>query len=285
MDLQKVAIAVECFHKASLIHDDIEDMDAERYGEEALHEEHGVAVALNVGDFLIGEGYRLLATCDAEASTKSAMLKVAAEGHRTLCRGQGTELAWTRQPKVMQPIEVINIFREKTAPAFEVSLRIGSLYAGEQEGVAEAIAEFSRSLGIAYQIRDDLDDLTTAEGPSDLLAMRPTLPLALAYESAQSGEHRALFESLWRRQGEDIDADDLRNRMGQLGVEDRCRELLEAYKEEAIRSLWKMENANAKGLLRRVIGKIFNDTEIKGWCNEFEARNAAGRETGAAASA
>ncbi|MCH2375817.1 MAG: polyprenyl synthetase family protein, partial [Planctomycetes bacterium] len=173
MDLQKVAIAVECFHKASLIHDDIEDMDAERYGEEALHEEHGVAVALNVGDFLIGEGYRLLATCDAEASTKSAMLKVAAEGHRTLCRGQGTELAWTRQPKVMQPIEVINIFREKTAPAFEVSLRIGSLYAGEQEGVAEAIAEFSRSLGIAYQIRDDLDDLTTAEGPSDLLAMRP----------------------------------------------------------------------------------------------------------------
>jgi len=50
--------------------------------------------------------------------------------------------------------------------------------------------------------------------------------------------------------------------------------LLETYKEEAIRSLRDVENANLKGLLRRVIGKIFNDTEIKGWCKEFEAQNA-----------
>src|SRR5882672_3709967 len=59
-DIRKLAVAVECFHKASLIHDDIEDNDALRYGEKTLHEEHGVAVALNVGDLLIGEGYRLI---------------------------------------------------------------------------------------------------------------------------------------------------------------------------------------------------------------------------------
>ena len=59
-DLQKVAVAIECFHKASLIHDDIEDNDAARYGEKTLHEEFGAAVALNVGDLLIGEGYRLI---------------------------------------------------------------------------------------------------------------------------------------------------------------------------------------------------------------------------------
>jgi geranylgeranyl diphosphate synthase type II len=52
-DLMKLAVAVECFHKASLIHDDIEDGDATRYGEKTLHEEHGLAVALNVGDLLI----------------------------------------------------------------------------------------------------------------------------------------------------------------------------------------------------------------------------------------
>src|SRR6266536_2248899 len=51
-DLKKMAVAVECFHKASLIHDDIEDNDALRYGEKTLHEAHGVAVALNVGDLL-----------------------------------------------------------------------------------------------------------------------------------------------------------------------------------------------------------------------------------------
>src|SRR3989475_381284 len=61
--LRKAAIAVECFHKASLIHDDIEDNDALRYGEKTLHEEYGMAIALNVGDLLIGEGYRLIGEC------------------------------------------------------------------------------------------------------------------------------------------------------------------------------------------------------------------------------
>ena len=61
----------------------------------------------------------------------------------------------------------------------------------------------------------------------------------------------------------------------ELKADDRARHLLESYKEEAIRSLAALENASLKGLLRRVIGKIFNDTEIKGWCREFEARNGA----------
>src|SRR4029078_5791415 len=66
--LKKVAVAVECFHKACLAHDDIEDNDAERYGERTLHTEHGVAIALNAGDLLIGEGYRLVAGCGAGSS-------------------------------------------------------------------------------------------------------------------------------------------------------------------------------------------------------------------------
>ena len=47
--LKKLAIAVECFHKASFVHDDIEDADDLRYGERTLHAEHGIPVALNVG--------------------------------------------------------------------------------------------------------------------------------------------------------------------------------------------------------------------------------------------
>src|SRR6266404_5622608 len=94
-DLKKIAVAVECFHKASLIHDDIEDNDAMRYGEKTLHEQHGVPVALNVGDLLIGEGYRLIGACQASAEQKAAVLMVASEGQRQLCRGQGAELHWT----------------------------------------------------------------------------------------------------------------------------------------------------------------------------------------------
>ena len=63
--------------------------------------------------------------------------------------------------------------------------------------------------------------------------------------------------------------------MEEYHVEDKVREVLESYKEEAIRTLRGFTNANLKGLLRRVVGKIFNEIEIKGWCSEFEARNAA----------
>src|SRR4030095_1703956 len=108
-DLRKIAVAVECFHKASLIHDDIEDNDTMRYGEKTLHEEHGVAVALNAGDLLIGEGYRLLAACQASAEQKAAMLLIASQGQRQLCRGQGAELCWTRHPGPLTTLQVLDI--------------------------------------------------------------------------------------------------------------------------------------------------------------------------------
>ena len=109
-DLRKVAVAVECFHKASLIHDDIEDGDSTRYDEKTLHAEHGIPIALNVGDFLLGEGYRLLAEVDAPDAQKVKLLAAAAEGHRSLCLGQGSELAWMRSPKALTVREVLRSF-------------------------------------------------------------------------------------------------------------------------------------------------------------------------------
>lgn len=273
-DLKKIAVAVECFHKASLIHDDIEDADEKRYGEETMHAAHGIPVALNVGDFLLGEGYRLIAESAASAQAKARMIQVAARGHSTLSLGQGAELCWARAPKPMTSIHVLDIFRQKTAPAFEVALRLGAIYAGGEDEISEVINTYSESLGIAYQIRDDLNDLVEGAESDDVKALRPTLPLAVALERA-SGEDKKALEAAWRREG-DITPERLREIMIALGVEGRARELYEAYKEQAVQSLWDLENPNLKGLLRRVIGKIFNQTEIKGWCHEFEARNAPG---------
>src|SRR2546427_13280249 len=72
---------------SSLIHDDIEDNDTMRYGEKTLHEEYGLPVALNAGDLLIGEGYRLIGSCAASPEQKAEMLLVAAQGQGQLCRG------------------------------------------------------------------------------------------------------------------------------------------------------------------------------------------------------
>ncbi len=273
--LRKIAVAVECFHKASLIHDDIEDEDATRYGEPTLHAGHGIAVALNVGDLLIGEGYRLLAAANVSAEQRAAMFAVAAAGQRELSRGQGAELLWARKPEPLTSLQVLDIFRKKTAPAFEVALRIGAIFAGIElhDEVADVLRAYSEALGIAYQIRDDLADLGQSEDTSDIAGLRPSLLLATAHERAEC-DRRKFTSALWeRRLPEGATVAEIEQLYRDLKADERCKELLERYKEEAIRSLRDLENASLKGLLRRVIGKIFNDTEIKGWCKEFEAKN------------
>ena len=274
-DLRKIAVAVECFHKASLIHDDIEDNDAERYGEKTLHEAHGVPVALNVGDLLIGEGYRLIAASKVSPAQQAAMIAVAAEGQRELCRGQGAELIWARTPGPLSQTQVLDIFRRKTAPAFEVALRLGAIYASldRHREVDEVLGRYSEALGIAYQIRDDLSDLGDAGETNDIAALRPSLLLAVAHEKAR-GEQKAVFEAWWRRTPPvGFDVARIEAMYADLLVTDRARTLLETYKEQAIRSLATLDNPNLKGLLRRTIGKIFNDTEIKGWCKEVQAEH------------
>jgi geranylgeranyl pyrophosphate synthase len=273
-DLRKIAVAVECFHKASLIHDDIEDNDALRYGEKTLHEEHGLPVALNVGDLLIGEGYRLIGCCKASAEQKAAMLLVAAEGQRQLCRGQGAELCWARTPQPLTSGQVLDIFRQKTAPAFEVALRLGALYAGTDphEEVGDVLKIYSEAMGIAYQIRDDLSDLGASGETNDIAGLRPSLLLAIAHEKA-TGPAKELLASVWRRQPAPGGVPEVEALYGQVGADQRARTLLETYKEEAIRCLRDLENPNLKGLLRRVLGKIFNEVEIKGWCKEHESEN------------
>lgn len=274
-DIKKVAVAVECFHKASLIHDDIEDNDALRYGEKTLHEEYGTAVALNVGDLLIGEGYRLLAACKASPAAKAEMVRIASEGQRELCRGQGAELCWARNPQSLTQHQVLDIFRKKTAPAFEVALRVGALYAGveQHEEVEDVLHVYSEALGIAYQIRDDLSDLGDTGETNDIAGLRPSLLLAVAHEKAKDAQ-KELLASVWRRQlPAGVSVKDIEAIYTAVGADLRAKTLLETYKEEAIRCLQDLENPNLKGLLRRVLGKIFNDVEIKGWCKEQEQAN------------
>jgi geranylgeranyl pyrophosphate synthase len=262
-DLRKIAIAIECFHKASLVHDDIEDNDAVRYGEQTLHKAHGVPIALNVGDFLLGEGYHLIAESRAPDARRAEMLHAATRGHRSLCVGQGEELCWMRNPVPLSPRQVLDIFRHKTAPAFEVALRLGAIYAGASEGVWAALHEYSDALGIAYQIRDDLEDFC-GEATRLPATIGPSILLAIAYEDAE-GDAERLLAAAWRHPDQaHARTREIEKAVESLKARERARELLASYKERAIRSLRSLDNASLKGLLRRVISKIFNEIEAKG---------------------
>ncbi len=187
----QLALAIEVFHKASLIHDDIEDDDPYRYGRPALHREYGTPTALNVGDFLIGWGYRLAAEAARQLASDAAadILAHLAHAHVRLSEGQGAELAWRQAlHKALTPLEVLKIYSLKTAPAFEAALYVGLRMAGPVEQLQETLARYSRHVGVAFQIHNDLADWTEDSANkqtlgADVLGARPTILWSLARQS------------------------------------------------------------------------------------------------------
>ena len=171
-EVMRAAIAVECFHKASLVHDDIQDNDEERYGQPTVHARYGEAMAINIGDLLLGEGYRLLASLP-----NKELLGVVANAHVSLCLGQGAELSWqSGQPVTIE--EVLQIFRQKTVPAFEVALSLGLLSADGDELTAQKLHDYSEALGISYQLKDDMFDIDSEHTakPSAVYALKLQFP-------------------------------------------------------------------------------------------------------------
>jgi geranylgeranyl pyrophosphate synthase len=214
---------------------------------------------------------------NAEAACKNEMLQLAIMGHRELSIGQGAELCWTRNPQPLKATQVVDIFRQKTAPAFATALRIGAAYSGASKEMHDILREYSEALGIAYQINDDLQDI---EGEaSDIQAIRPSFITSIAYEKA-STKDKEFLQTLWQNPStisENLDT--LKEIIHKTDAQNKTEQILEAYKEQATNALRKLNNPTLKGLLRRVIGKIFNDLEIKGWCNELASKNAANSET------
>lgn len=188
--VSRAAMSIETFHKASLVHDDIEDDDAFRYGEETLHRQYGIPTAVNVGDYLIGMGYRLVAR-DTEAlgaDVVADILNNLSESHMKLSEGQGAELLWRdSKDKCLKPIDALKIYALKTAPAFEAALYSGARLAGAAEAYADAIRQFARNLGVAFQILNDLNDWqgdshNKLSAGGDALGGRPTVLWALALQ-------------------------------------------------------------------------------------------------------
>ncbi|VGO17518.1 Hexaprenyl-diphosphate synthase large subunit ((2E,6E)-farnesyl-diphosphate specific) [Pontiella desulfatans] len=243
-DVRKLAIAVECFHKASLIHDDIEDHDDLRYGQPTLHRQYGIPVAINAGDLLVGEGYRWIAEVENSAA---ALLRIASANHRTLCVGQGEELIGTERNHPLTAQQVIEIARRKTAPAFGVSLLLGAVAANADQALLDALHTFSESLGIAYQIRDDLEEYTSGQAAD----LRASIILALAEGSERFYRHFSDDEK-------SVLTPQVRNRLDELMVVEKASQLLEHYKNEAVRALNPLQSAMLKTLLRRVAAKMLD---------------------------
>jgi geranylgeranyl pyrophosphate synthase len=224
-EVKRAAMSVECFHKASLVHDDIQDNDQQRNGMPTVHAQHGVPIAINVGDALLGEGYQLLAE-----TGNVLLIRAITDAHVALCKGQGMELEASRERRILSMDFVLDVFRLKTAPAFEVSLLMGLICAGDDEDLRRVFHRYSEALGIAYQLQDDLSDFHAEEdGSFELSAIKA----AMAELPADMGLEERLKIA---RQ--------------------RVQDLADEYHREALASLEHIQNVELKRLLFRVTHKI-----------------------------
>lgn len=255
-----VAMAIEAFHKASLVHDDIQDDDQFRYGKSTLHRTHGVEQAINVGDYLIGLGYRLIHSAGAhDAAAALDVLDHMSAAHLRLCDGQGAEMAFQRTPDTsLTPLDALQIYSLKTSPAFEAALYAGLRLAGHPLAETDLIAHYCRHAGVAFQVLNDLKDwMGDADNKmvsgQDAAALRPTVLLALALQHADEQQHALLRQMLLEPHAVG-DAQhrsaELRRVFEELDIFERAEVLVERSRERAEGILEKIDDVSIRDLLR-----------------------------------
>ncbi len=208
-----------------------------------LHRQYGVGTAINVGDYLIGLGYRLVSRERKELGGDCAadILNRLSDAHLKLSEGQGAELLWRdARDKTLTALDALKIYALKTAPAFEAALYAGLRLAGPADHYEKAVADFSKNLGVAFQILNDLKDW---DGDSDnkliagqdVLAARPTLLLALALEGSTPAEREELLALLQRGNEKDAAAtlDRVRQLFTKAQVFAKAEKLVEKYRARA----------------------------------------------------
>ena len=272
--VKRAAIAIETFHKASLVHDDIEDDDAYRYGQETLHRVHGVGTAINVGDYLIGLGYRLVSRDRKELGAEVAadILDKLADSHMKLSEGQGAELLWRdAQDKALTTLDALKIYALKTSPAFEAALYTGVRLAGSTEKYDKMIADFSRNVGVAFQILNDIKDWTGDDdnklvAGQDVLAARPTLLLALALEGSSPAQREELLHLIETARNEDADTEELVARVRALyfmaKVFEKADKLVEKFRAKAEALADEVEPTEFRELLYYLVDTVLERGEL-----------------------
>lgn len=268
--VSRVAMAIEAFHKASLVHDDIQDGDLYRYGRETLHRQHGVGQAINIGDYLIGLGYRLVTAARAEIGADAAadIVDKMAAAHLKLCDGQGAEMAWLSAPQQhLTPLDALQIYALKTSPAFEAALYAGLRMAGPIAQYEELIPQFCRQLGVGFQILNDLhdwngDDHNKLVAGQDALSMRPTLLLALAFEAADLAQRDELNTILTSTEPAALRLQRLRRVYDACGVFPKAEALVEKSRARAETLADGVEPESLRQLLYFLVDTVLAEEEI-----------------------
>ena len=200
------AAAVELGHNFSLVHDDIEDGDVERRHRATLWTLHGVPQAINTGDLIFSLSrvalHRLTDLGFSDAKVLRLM-RLYDETCVLLCEGQYLDIATSASDEAMSVELYFDMIGRKTAALISASIEAGALLATDDESVIEHYRRFGWSLGLAFQVNDDLlgiwgQQQATGKEPTDVARHKKTLPVLYALEHG-SPEDRSRLAELYAR--------------------------------------------------------------------------------------
>lgn len=164
-DALPAACALEMIHAYSLIHDDLPAMDDGqlRRGKPTTHKQFGEAIAILAGDALLTLAFEALTLCPEKVVAKLVLELARASGTMGMVGGQVVDIEWTGKDLELPTLEYIH--SHKTGALIAASVRMGAISAGADDGILKTLTGYGRSLGLAFQIADDIIDV---ESPSEV---------------------------------------------------------------------------------------------------------------------
>lgn len=243
-----LSLLIECFHKASLIHDDLEDHSEIRYNKPTLHTKYGNATAINIGDYLLGKGYEMLTKLNVAGAVLSRCLSTVSQSHIKLTQGQGDDILFSENKLKYGLEEIIEVFRLKTGEAIKVALLLGAIVANADDKEMEVLVKFSENMGIAYQIKDDMEEFGK-QYENKKTADFPVFTAMLNQKNISGGipEEINEFEKL----------------VSQYEITELVENLLQNYISSSYDLLDQLGNKKMRLSLYSIMGKVFKNYTIE----------------------
>ncbi len=261
-----LAVAVQLVHDFSLLHDDIVDGDRSRRGQPALWVRDGTATALNTGDALLTAAFCEISTADLPSRTSTRSSRRLSAATMEMVGGQQADIAATGAPPADLPQYLAMVLR-KTGALMGAAAALGAVAAGASAATVDACESFGRTLGVAFQLRDDVlgvfGDTAETGKPvgNDLLRGKQGLPMVLALTG--NGEVGKVARSWLAPPG--LRRRDLGSAVEMLrdcGVAERCQGLTTTWTERALVAAAKLplseEGAMELEILGRWLGERWN---------------------------
>lgn len=255
--IMRLALAFELMHTATLVHDDIIDQDEMRRGRLSVHKKWSVNDAILTGDALIA-----LAVNFASEYGKT-VLKTVAQSALELCDGAHKDV--TLSLKTLTEKSYFKKIKEKSASLFKASAFCGALAGGGTSLEVNSLSMFGENLGIAYQLRDDIVDLSQ-EGKvvlKDLKSGVVNLPLIHAYATSNAGERKEIEAKLRAITNQNLNesyknVEDIIKLVLQKGSFHYCEQKIGEYLHRAIDSLAVLKNMKYKTYLVEMVKFLEN---------------------------